>query len=331
MSDEPDAKRSKMSSKKRFFPQNRARNFIEPGIKGFLATCNFREKDCVRECYNLLNDFADQESTNEKAEIATTDAIDENDADHTVSESAKNESANSESEEEEDISTQLQNQIATINSQQKERKRFQQVETKVANCIFIKTTVADPTELAVRIMRAIGEHKRRSTRFLLRLIPVITVCKANVTDIKNTAGKLFDNFFLNKPPTTFSIVVNKRFNNDLDRMAIINELATIISFKDSKHKVDLKHAQLTILIEVVKGLCCISVLPDYTALKKYNVFELAKVPEADDESVTSSSKLSEATDGAGATDNTSAKEDEAAKPVLQECDTVSSTQETTNA
>ena len=32
---------------------------LEPGMKGFLITCNNREKEAVREAYNILNEYAD--------------------------------------------------------------------------------------------------------------------------------------------------------------------------------------------------------------------------------------------------------------------------------
>lgn len=41
------------------------RNYMEIGHAGFLATCNFREKDCTRECYNLLNQYLNDTATNE--------------------------------------------------------------------------------------------------------------------------------------------------------------------------------------------------------------------------------------------------------------------------
>lgn len=62
----------------------------------------------------------------------------------------------------------------------------------------------------------------------------------------------------------------------MDRMTIIQELAELIDFKNPAHKVDLKTPKITILIEVIKGLCCISLLPDYFKLKKYNIFELTQ-------------------------------------------------------
>lgn len=35
-------------------------NFLRPGLTGFLCTCNDRERECVLEAYNILNEYADQ-------------------------------------------------------------------------------------------------------------------------------------------------------------------------------------------------------------------------------------------------------------------------------
>lgn len=40
--------------------KRRKRLSLEIGMRGFLCTCNFREKDCVREAYNLLEEYADK-------------------------------------------------------------------------------------------------------------------------------------------------------------------------------------------------------------------------------------------------------------------------------
>ena len=40
--------------------KRRKLNSLEPGIQGFLVTCNNREKDAVRETYNILNECADK-------------------------------------------------------------------------------------------------------------------------------------------------------------------------------------------------------------------------------------------------------------------------------
>lgn len=103
----------------------------------------------------------------------------------------------------------------------------------------------------------------------------------------NAAGKLFDKVFLNTEPTTFSVMVNRRYNNTFDRMKAINEIAELIGFKSPAHKVDLKNPKITIAIEVIKGICCVSLLEDYNKLKKYNIYELAQTK---DESVADEEK-----------------------------------------
>lgn len=277
MSDEPNNKRRKMSGyKKNKGFGGKKLNILEPGIKGFLATCNFREKDCVRECYNILNEYNNDE--NEKSE-ADADAV-ASTAEEVKPEKVAN--SDDDDEEEEDISTQLENELKTMKTK-RNKSQFQQVETKTPNCIFIKTTIENPLELAEKIMRNIFETKKRKTRNLLRLIPIEIVCRADLTDITNSAGKLFDKYFLNVSPKTFAIVVNKRYNNSIDRMKIIKELADIVTFKNIQHKVDLKNAELTVVVEVIKGLCCLAILPDYNKLRKFNLAELVGPTEKKDE------------------------------------------------
>lgn len=255
---EPEAKRRKFfnNKNKNYYVQKSKRQFLESGQHGFLATCNFREKDCVRESYNILNQYADElygPQTKEGEEQPDKDS-------------------------EGDITDELQKQINEAKEDAKEKKfRFQVVDTGANNCIFIKTTLPDPVELGVKIVRDIAEKGTQRTRFLLRLVPISTVCRANLKDILEAAGTLFDKHFL-KESHTYSIIFNKRYNNNISRDEIIKELADIVAAKNIKNKVDLKNPELCILVEVIKGLCCISVLPDYIKLKKYNLVELASKP-----------------------------------------------------
>lgn len=52
-------KRKKYFSSKLMAKKNRDL-FVKPGIKGFVCTCNGNEKQCIRESYNILNEYADQ-------------------------------------------------------------------------------------------------------------------------------------------------------------------------------------------------------------------------------------------------------------------------------
>lgn len=270
-----------------------AKTFLEVGARGFLATTNFREKECVRECYNILNTYADElygaeqlddgAADEELKADAAVEATEATDAAEEASKDAKVESAEEDEEEEvedEDIATTLANEIQSANAAQAKsnrRRRFQQVGTGAANCVFIKTALRDPVRLAAHIVRHVAATRQNITRNVLRFVPVEAVCKANVPDIKNAAGLLFDRHFLNAPATTYSVVYNRRCNNDLDRDEIIRELARLVDAKNAEHKVDLKGARVSVLVEIVKGLCCLSVVPEYMLLKKYNLAELVGV------------------------------------------------------
>lgn len=46
--------------------KKRKQLILEPGMTGFLCTCNFHEKECVTDAYKLLNLFTDEESDTNK-------------------------------------------------------------------------------------------------------------------------------------------------------------------------------------------------------------------------------------------------------------------------
>lgn len=62
-----------------------------------------------------------------------------------------------------------------------------------------------------------------------------------------------------------------------------------------KNKVDLTNPELTIIVEVIKAVCCISVVKDYTLYRKYNVQEVVKedTPKADATTAKSDSSAAE--------------------------------------
>lgn len=279
MSGATPTKRAKFGGAKnpQKFYKSVAKNYLEVGVRGFLATTNFREKECVRECYNVLNNYADELYGTEQLDYAVDDQVPAADNTTSIEEPSKPSADDHDEEEEEDIATTLANEIKSVtaaNAKSNKKRRFNHVATGASNCVFIKTALRDPRRLAVHIVRDVADNRKHITRNVLRFVPVEAVCKANVVDIKNAAGQLFDKYFLNVPPTTYSIVYNKRCNNDLNRDEIIRELADLVDTKNREHKVDLKNGHIAVLVEIVKGLCCLSVLPDYMKLKKYNLAEL---------------------------------------------------------
>lgn len=90
-----------------------------------------------------------------------------------------------------------------------------------------------------------------------------------------------------------------------------------------KNKVDLTNPELTIIVEVIKAVCCISVVKDYALYRKYNVQEVVKedIPKPDvttPKTNTTTAEQEEKTDAAEANQEKKTAEEEEGKNVLQD-------------
>lgn len=270
--------------KKFYFRKRRNKYFLEPGFRGFFCTCNFREKDCVKEVYNLLNEYAGKLYPD--LEIEQASAV-------PVSATPEEDRSESESEDETDIGDILRREVDFIrkDSQKSLRhKRFQVVETGASNCIFVKTNLTSPEELTAAIIKDLFATRLQKTRHVLRLLPIMATCRANLPDIMEAAGKLFDKFFL-KESSTFAVIFNKRFNNSVSRELIIKELADLIVLKNGNNKADLKNPSLCIIVEIIKGMCLLSIVENYFTYKKYNLNEICKEETSNDSEGTQAKKF----------------------------------------
>ncbi|CAK9798021.1 THUMP domain-containing protein 1 [Anthophora quadrimaculata] len=271
-----------MSSRKRRNYYNNGSNqkkhkhfYLEPGMTGFLCTCNFHQKDCVRDAYKLLNEFAD--------EIYGPDTTKDCDNDSTKVSVAEQEDFIDETEqnEEDDISTALNKEISDLKAEYAKpvsARRFQMVDTGVKNVIFIRSTLTNPLELVTKIITELHKTKEQHSRFLLRLLPIEIVCKANMNDIKLKANVVLEKYFAQEPKT-FGIVFNRHSNNNIQRDEVIEDLAEIISKKNPGNKTDLKNPELAVIVEVIRGVCLLSVAPNYYKYRKYNLLEICNVKE----------------------------------------------------
>lgn len=256
------AKKPKTEGKTKQFFQKQARkaqNSLEIGDKGFLVTCNFKEREALREVYKLLNDYSDQV-------VGDTEEV-----------------VKPQEDEDEDITSQLQEQINKTKQETKQKAtKFLSISTGVQNLLFIRTKDAEPLELGDKIFSDIFDNKIKKSKFILRMLPIATVCQAKIEDIKAAGGELFDQHFL-KSPSTFAITFNKRYNNDTNREEVINELAGLVALKNSGNKVDLKEPQKSIIVEILKGFCLLTVVSNFHKYKKYNLSELNKTFSGQDE------------------------------------------------
>lgn len=239
--------------KKQYYSQKRQRRFeITAGLKGFLCSCNFNERDCVKESYNLLNKYADKlYPPKEKEEV----------------------------DEEQGIEEELSAEVDKLkNERGNEERRFQYIDTGAKNLLFIKTTLDEPIEVTKEIVDDIIAEGKQQTRFLIRLVPVETTCKAVVGEIREALKPLLKKNF-DSGSKTFSIVYNHRFNNTLNKEEVIKLVADDVFAIRADHKVDLKGAETSIIIEIIKTFAYLSVVPNYLKNKKHNLHLICKPEE----------------------------------------------------
>ncbi|XP_046399010.1 THUMP domain-containing protein 1 homolog isoform X3 [Ischnura elegans] len=249
--------RSYNYKRKNYFRQNdnqrkRYDEFLEAGLKGFICTCNFSEDQCKREAYNILNEYSEKEEQVEKP----------------VPEE--------ENVEEEDIEESLNKEVSALKAETSRGSRlmkFQNVKTGAKNCLFIRTTVEDPVKLVVQVLEDIESTKKHKSRHLLRMLPIEVTCKANPSSMEEAFKPLVKKHFSSEG-RTFSVIYRARCNSSVSRGDIIELLAGLIKNAHPLNRADLDNPQLAVLVEIIKGICCIGVVPRYNELKRYNLHEL---------------------------------------------------------
>ncbi|BET03273.1 Thump domain-containing protein [Nesidiocoris tenuis] len=231
-----------------FKKDKRWRGVLDVGMKGFMCACNLRIKECIREAYNLLNEYADK--LEPQAEVLPED------------------------QEDESLEDELERELKDMR-QKPSQKKFQAVETGGDSTVFISSTFEDPVKLARNIFEDIYTSKQNKTRFLLRLIPVQVTCKAYIEDIRKAADAMFDEPFKCQP-LSFNVYYKARRNNSVVRTEVLSAMVTLVRDRNMEHKVDLTNPDKTIVVEITKSVCCLSVVPEFYKYRRYNLAEAAK-------------------------------------------------------
>lgn len=230
------------------------------GVKGFLCTFNTMKKNgenlCMKEAFNILDEYLEKSNKDVEYSNIKTENV--------VSNSS-----------ELDIEDELKSELNELKNNDVKKHKFQKQDTGAQGNMFLKINdrSIDPVTLGTSIVEDLYETKKQKTVHLLRLIPVEVTCKSYIDDISKAIVPLLDKYFSGEP-VTYCIVVNKRNNNNLDKMNVIEFVALLIKEKNMFHSVDLKQAALTVVVEIIKSVCCLSVLPHYYKYKKYNLCEI---------------------------------------------------------
>uniref|UniRef100_A0A0B7A8W2 THUMP domain-containing protein n=2 Tax=Arion vulgaris TaxID=1028688 RepID=A0A0B7A8W2_9EUPU len=240
-------------------------NVLEPGIKGFLIMCNSNESIAVKESYNILNEYADNIYGQEQS-------------------AGKSQPLSEDDSECEDVEKAMKKEIDSIkNITTSTQRRFQNVLTKAKNCVFIRSTVADPVKVVVSIMEDIAQRGLKKARYAARMLPIIATCKAHTSDIEKLAKDVLCPIFSKENanvPLSYTVMFKARNNNTstCSKTSVIPVLTKAVSDINPSVKFSWSDFEVAILVEVVCTVCCLGVAPNYIRLRKYNLQELLQGP-----------------------------------------------------
>lgn len=266
---------------------------MDVGMQGFLVTCNNNESQAVKEMYNLFNEYADKLYGPEQCHGLKKKTLQDNEGKlENTAEDDDDDDDDGDDEEEEDIEKALKKEVNALKQTVPAERRFQQLDSGAKNCLFIKTTLSNPCELIHAILKDIYETQVQKSRFALRVIPIQTICRANLTDINNSAEDLFEPFFRTTYGTmlTYGISFKARMTSKVSRDEVIDSLCQIIGEMNPLNKVNYSNPDLIVLVEVLRGFCCLSVVKDFNKFRKYNLQETARAQQTESRLAASSSK-----------------------------------------
>ncbi|KAG0412648.1 hypothetical protein HPB47_010240 [Ixodes persulcatus] len=239
---------------------------VGAGMKGFLATFERSEFHATKDCYELLNEYADKLWGPEKKDEGIV----------------------------KDVEDELADELKELKESSNLPRRFKKMSTEVAGNFFVSTTVDEPGRLTTSIFSDLKECQSQRSRFLLRLLPVQLTCKANTEAIQKAVKTVLSTYEDND--RTFLVAKKVRHNNDLSRASLLTDVVEAVRAAKPKWIGELRQPELVIMLDVQKTICFVSVLPNYLEFKKYNLLEVTKPTQPAD--VTSSADANVAAENA---------------------------------
>lgn len=229
---------------------------LEVGAQGVLITCNMNERKCTSEAFSLLSEYADELYGPEQESLSED-----------------------EEQEYEDAECALQREVSQLQSSSKGRQqRFSAVDSGANNVVFIRTHGVDPAQLVHHILSDLHLTRKRKSRVILRMLPVSATCRAFPEDMQKLLSVFLQRWFLAPRHATFQICFKARNSSHSKREEVITAVAGLVGQLNPLNKVDLTNPELSIIIEIIKSVCCVSVVTDYMLFRKYNLQEVAKEP-----------------------------------------------------
>jgi len=247
----------------------RQKDSLGVGMQGFICSCNFNERDCVKEAYSILNEYFEKTDLpqiggqEEPAPTATEAVVPDPSETPAEAEASANDA-------------EIDSVIAAETKERNDpgrRFRFQSILSGAKNIVFIKTTVPDPSALVHTILSDVFETKQQKTKFLIRMLPIDATCNIHIADIRSTSASVLSKYFTPGVVQTYQVAYKCRYNDKLSRDEVIECVAEVASEVNPLSKVDLTNPDLVIIVEIIRHIVCLGVARDFNKFKKYNLIE----------------------------------------------------------
>ena len=238
---------------------------INDEMKGFLIfTDKHREKNCIRDAYNILNDVTEKIYPNLEENKGTINLKEDIDI-----------------KENKNVSSKIDEEIKNL---QKNKKIFNSVNTRCAAIVFIKieeeySFQISPKEVVNYIINEVTTTKKSLSKCISKFYPIEICTKYNLDTLNEKVDELVKKYFKDDIDNikTWKIEIRVRNNNSVNKKEIMNIIFNKIN--KEKYKVEYKNPELTFFVEISWNLMCLSVLEKFSEYKSYNIQSLAKTDE----------------------------------------------------
>ena len=238
---------------------------INDEMKGFLIfTDKHREKNCIRDAYNILNDVTEKIYPNLEENKETINLKEDIDI-----------------KENKNVSSKIDEEIKNL---QKNKKIFNSVNTRCAAIVFIKieeeySFQISPKEVVNYIINEVTTTKKSLSKCISKFYPIEICTKYNLDTLNEKVDELVKKYFKDDIDNikTWKIEIRVRNNNSVNKKEIMNIIFNKIN--KEKYKVEYKNPELTFFVEISWNLMCLSVLEKFSEYKSYNIQSLAKTDE----------------------------------------------------
>ncbi|CAJ0592076.1 unnamed protein product [Cylicocyclus nassatus] len=250
------------NSRKRKYCWNNAtkQKSVEPNISGLLITCDNHEKQAIAEAYNIIDHLMDDGKAAEPSNVP------------------------SDGEEDEDVADSLKKICEEARDNKEKVRRCKQRPTGVKNCLFVTVRDADVVDLAERMVTY--AQAERQCRYLQRVLPVEETADVNLQKLNDMILKCVSRHLKAKDDGSFpshAMEFKARNNDSIKKTDALEMLGDAVNAVAPGSKVDLNHADVTFMVQLVRKTMMVGAMPNYYAKRKYSLRPKEdKVEKSDD-------------------------------------------------